>query len=83
MLTEAEAEPKGFEDQEHMRQHVLGYAKADARRNVIRSLTSNSLIAPRKNDLSAYWLPVKRTLTRLHARRARKPPPKPPRRSLA
>ena len=36
MLTEAEAERKAFGEQEHMRQHVRDYAKANARRDVIR-----------------------------------------------
>jgi hypothetical protein len=36
MLTEAEAESKAFEEQKYMRQHVRDYAKANARRDVIR-----------------------------------------------
>jgi hypothetical protein len=36
MLTEAEAERNAFEEQESMRQHVRDYAKAKARRDVIR-----------------------------------------------
>ena len=53
MLTEAEAEPKGFEDQEHMRQHVLGYAKANARRNVIRKLNLEFLDSAAQRLLAA------------------------------
>jgi hypothetical protein len=37
MLTEAEAERKAFEEQERMRQHIRDYAKAKARRDVIRT----------------------------------------------
>jgi hypothetical protein len=37
MLTEPEAERKAFEEQERMRQHVRDYAKAKARRDVIRN----------------------------------------------
>jgi hypothetical protein len=38
MLTEAGAERKAFKEQGSMRQHVRDYAKANARRDVIRKL---------------------------------------------
>jgi hypothetical protein len=37
MLTEAEAARKAFEEQQQMRQHVRDYAKARARRDVVRT----------------------------------------------
>jgi hypothetical protein len=43
MLTEAEAERKAFEEQEQMRRCVRGYAKAKARRDVIRTHNAETL----------------------------------------
>ena len=46
MLTEAEAERKAFEEQQQMRQHVRDYAKAKARRDVVRTHNAEILSGP-------------------------------------
>jgi hypothetical protein len=43
MLTEAEAARKAFEEQQQMRQHVRDYAKAKARRDVVRTHDAETL----------------------------------------
>jgi hypothetical protein len=43
MLTEAETERKAFEEQQQMRQHVRDYAKAKARRDVVRTHDAETL----------------------------------------
>jgi hypothetical protein len=45
MLTEAEGERQAFEDQERMRQHARDYAKATARRDVIKKRKAQFLEA--------------------------------------
>ena len=52
MLTEADAERKGFEERERRRRHVRDDARIKARHDVIRR--HNSMARPRGHDLRDY-----------------------------